>query len=129
MYEKGSLGGNQDWITDCCLMTRSNRLVVASMNRAIGFYDLSNSNQYLGHVNDCSKAQSTPLCIEYVDNGMANAASSEENEIIIVGDDLGGISILKCSKFWSQCDGRGAMGGYSVEQHGFSSRIRTKRHA
>lgn len=89
----------KNWITDCCVMRRSNRLAVASMNRTLGFYDL-NSNQLIGEINEYSKKQAIPLCLEYVEK------PADEREALVIGDDTGGITVMTCSNLWLACDGR-----------------------
>ncbi|CEG42607.1 WD40 repeat-containing protein [Plasmopara halstedii] len=93
------LASGRGWLTDCCVMKRSKRLAVASMNRTLGFYDL-NSGQHIGDLVDYSQRQCIPLCLAYVEK------PSDDREAIVVGDDTGGISILTCSEQWLSCDGR-----------------------
>jgi WD40 repeat protein/rhodanese-related sulfurtransferase len=93
------LASGRDWLTDCCVMKRSNRLAVSSMNRTLSFYDL-NSGQLIGDLVDYSRRQCIPLCVAYVEK------PSDDREAIVVGDDTGGISVLTCSDQWLACDGR-----------------------
>lgn len=93
------LASGRDWITDCCVMKRSNRLAISSMDRTLSFYDL-NSGQFIGDLVDYSKRQCIPLCLAYVER------PSDNREAVVVGDDTGGISILACSDQWQMCDGR-----------------------
>ncbi|ETP10804.1 hypothetical protein F441_13625 [Phytophthora nicotianae CJ01A1] len=93
------LASGRDWLTDCCVMKRSNRLAVSSMNRTLSFYDL-NSGQLIGDLVDYSRRQCIPLCLAYVER------PSDDREAIVVGDDTGGISIFTCSDQWLTCDGR-----------------------
>ncbi|KAL4145022.1 hypothetical protein PRNP1_012696 [Phytophthora ramorum] len=93
------LASGRDWLTDCCVMKRSNRLAVSSMNRTLSFYDL-NSGQLIGDLVDYSRRQCIPLCLAYVEK------PSDDREAIVVGDDTGGISVLTCSDQWLACDGR-----------------------
>ncbi|GMF16085.1 unnamed protein product [Phytophthora lilii] len=93
------LASGRDWLTDCCVMKRSNRLAVSSMNRTLSFYDL-NSGQLIGDLVDYSRKQCIPLCLAYVEK------PSDDREAIVVGDDTGGISVLTCSDQWVACDGR-----------------------
>ncbi|KAI9991040.1 hypothetical protein PInf_018658 [Phytophthora infestans] len=93
------LASGRDWLTDCCIMKRSNRLAVSSMNRTLGFYDL-NSGQLIGDLVDYSRRQCIPLCLAYVER------PSDDREAIVIGDDTGGISIFTCSNQWLSCDGR-----------------------
>ncbi|KAG2789906.1 hypothetical protein PC129_g6683 [Phytophthora cactorum] len=93
------LASGRDWLTDCCVMKRSNRLAVSSMNRTLSFYDL-NSGQLIGDLVDYSRRQCIPLCLAYVER------PSDDREAVVVGDDTGGISIFTCSDQWLTCDGR-----------------------
>ncbi|GMF42008.1 unnamed protein product [Phytophthora fragariaefolia] len=93
------LASGRDWLTDCCVMKRSNRLAVSSMNRTLSFYDL-NSGQLIGDLVDYSRKQCIPLCLAYVEK------PSDDREALVVGDDTGGISVLTCSDQWLACDGR-----------------------
>ncbi|KAL3671074.1 hypothetical protein V7S43_004256 [Phytophthora oleae] len=93
------LASGRDWLTDCCVMKRSNRLAVSSMNRTLSFYDL-NTGQLIGDLVDYSRRQCIPLCLAYVEK------PSDDREAIVVGDDTGGISVLTCSDQWLACDGR-----------------------
>ncbi|KAF1321859.1 Wd40 repeat-containing protein, partial [Globisporangium splendens] len=89
----------KNWITDCCVMRRSNRLAVASMNRTLGIYDL-NSNQLIGEIHEYSKKQCIPLCLEYAEK------PADDREALVVGDDTGGITAMTCLNQWLACDGR-----------------------
>ncbi|KAG6592673.1 WD repeat-containing protein 64 [Phytophthora cinnamomi] len=82
------LASGRDWLTDCCVMKRSNRLAVSSMNRTLSFYDL-NSGQLIGDLVDYSRRQCIPLCLAYVEK------PSDDREAIVVGDDTGGIAFQK----------------------------------
>ncbi|KAG1712374.1 hypothetical protein DVH05_000121 [Phytophthora capsici] len=93
------LASGRDWLTDCCVMKRSNRLAVSSMNRTLSFYDL-NTGQLIGDLVDYSRRQCIPLCLAYVEK------PSDDREAIVVGDDTGGISVFTCSDQWLACDGR-----------------------
>ncbi|KAG2521377.1 hypothetical protein JM16_005896 [Phytophthora kernoviae] len=104
------LASGRDWLTDCCVMKRSNRLAVSSMNRTLSFYDL-NSGQLIGDLVDYSRRQCIPLCLAYVEK------PSDDREAIVVGDDTGGISVLTCS---NQCA--------ALEAQGFSSRVKFQKH-
>ncbi|EEY55355.1 uncharacterized protein PITG_09294 [Phytophthora infestans T30-4] len=141
------LASGRDWLTDCCIMKRSNRLAVSSMNRTLGFYDL-NSGQLIGDLVDYSRRQCIPLCLAYVER------PSDDREAIVIGDDTGGISIFTCSNQWLSCDGRspppGATtaanstnatptsnsssvggnpaGSAMLEAQGFSSRVKFQKH-
>jgi WD40 repeat protein len=125
----------RDWITDCTIMQRSHRLAIASMNRTLSFYDL-NSGLLIGEIQEFSKKQATPLCLEYVEK------PADDREALVIGDDYGVISIITCSDQWLSCDGRnssstsatsgGASGNgsnaTSLETQGFSSREKFKKH-
>ncbi|TMW59593.1 hypothetical protein Poli38472_004662 [Pythium oligandrum] len=137
----------KNWLTDCCVMRRSNRLAVASMNRTLGFYDL-NSNALIGEITEYSKRQCIPLCLEYVEK------PADDREALVVGDDTGGITVMTCSDQWIACDGRSnggttaassvgagssitsstlnnptnAAGSASLEAQGFLSRTKFKKH-
>ncbi|OWZ15733.1 hypothetical protein PHMEG_00010571 [Phytophthora megakarya] len=144
------LASGRDWLTDCCVMKRSNRLAVSSMNRTLSFYDL-NSGQLIGDLVDYSRRQCIPLCLAYVEK------PSDDREAIVVGDDTGGISVLTCSDQWLACDGPTGVGGAGnsnqttgttptsnpstigsgggnpagsavLESQGFSSRVKFQKH-
>ncbi|OQR98474.1 hypothetical protein ACHHYP_08582 [Achlya hypogyna] len=116
---QSTIATGRNWISDCCLMKRSNRLVVSSMNRTLAFYDMS-TGQSLGEVAEYSKKQCIPLCMEYVEK------PSDEKEALVIGDDTGGITVMTTSNQWLSCDGR--PGSHAVESHGFSARAKYKKH-
>lgn len=145
MAFQNTITTGKNWLTDCCVMRRSNRLAVASMNRTLGIYDLS-SGQLIGDINEYSKKQCIPLCLEYVEK------PADDREALVVGDDTGGITVMTCSNQWMACDGRSttstagstssgssigtggvnnstnAAGSASLEAQGFSSRTKFKKH-
>ncbi|TYZ65950.1 hypothetical protein PybrP1_011465 [[Pythium] brassicae (nom. inval.)] len=143
MAFQSTITTGKNWLTDCCVMRRSNRLAVASMNRTLGFYDLS-SGQLIGEITEYSKRQCIPLCLEYVEK------PADDREALVVGDDTGGITVMTCSGQWLACDGRSttstggssaagssgsgannptnAAGSASLEANGFSSRTKFKKH-
>ncbi|KDO31332.1 hypothetical protein SPRG_03949 [Saprolegnia parasitica CBS 223.65] len=116
---QSTIATGRNWISDCCHMKRSNRLVVSSMNRTLAFYDMS-TGQPIGEIAEYSKKQCIPLCMEYVEK------PSDEREALVVGDDTGGITVMVTSNQWSSCDGR--PGSHAVETHGFSTRTKYKKH-
>lgn len=109
-YQSTVLKGDS-WISDCLHMPVSNRIVVATMDRHISFYD-ANSHVLLGQRSDHSKAQSTPLCL-------ANIVTNDNNELLLVGNDTGSFNLYTCSDKWLQCDTRST--AYTIKSHGFSS--------
>lgn len=152
MAFQNTITTGKNWLTDCCVMRRSNRLAVASMNRTLGIYDLG-SNQLIGEINEYSKKQCIPLCLEYVEK------PADDREALVIGDDTGGITVMTCSQQWLACDGRSnsstsavsgsssssgiasssssggaatnptnAAGSASLEAQGFSSRTKFKKH-
>ncbi|OQR91905.1 hypothetical protein THRCLA_08847, partial [Thraustotheca clavata] len=116
---QNTLATGRGWISDCCLMKQSNRLVVSSMSRTLAFYDAS-TGQSLGEIQEYSKKQCIPLCMEYVQK------PSDEKEALVIGDDTGGITVMTTSNQWLSCDGR--PGSHNVETHGFSTRTKYKKH-
>lgn len=150
MAYQSTITMGKNWLTDCCVMRRSNRLAVASMNRTLGIYDL-NSSQLIGEITEYSKKQCIPLCLEYVEK------PADDREALVVGDDTGGITVMTCSDQWMACDGRSttaassagsggassvssssgsggsnnptnAAGSASLEAQGFASRTKFKKH-
>lgn len=144
MAFQSTITTGKNWITDCCVMRRSNRLAVASMNRTLGIYDLG-SSQLIGEITEYSKRQCIPLCLEYVEK------PADDREALVIGDDTGGITVMTCSSQWMACDGRSttsagagaagtstsggannnptnAAGSASLEAMGFSSRAKFKKH-
>lgn len=147
MAFQNTITTGKNWLTDCCVMRRSNRLAVASMNRTLGVYDLG-SGQLIGEISEYSKKQCIPLCLEYVEK------PADDREALVIGDDTGGITVMTCSAQWMACDGRStsstagnssssgssigggggvnnptnAAGSASLEAQGFSSRTKFKKH-
>lgn len=102
MAYQSQIATGKNWITDCCVMRRSNRLAVTSMTRSLGIYDLG-SSQLIGEIHEYSRKQCIPLCLEYVEK------PADDREALIVGDDTGGITVMTCSNQWMACDGRSSV--------------------
>lgn len=102
MAYQSQIATGKDWITDCCVMRRSNRLAVASMTRTLGIYDLG-SSQLIGEIHEYSRKQCIPLCLEYVEK------PADDREALVIGDDIGGITVMTCSNQWMACDGRSSV--------------------
>jgi len=77
---------SKSWVTAIHYMTLSKRLVAASANRMITFYDLSQQTNYNIPVSRIENLVGIPLCIEYY-----QWPDNNENklETLLVGDDLG----------------------------------------
>lgn len=102
MAYQSQIATGKNWITDCCVMRRSNRLAVASMTRTLGIYDLG-SSQLIGEIHEYSRKQCIPLCLEYVEK------PADDREALVIGDDTGGITVMTCSNQWMACDGRSSV--------------------
>jgi len=91
------------WVTCIHYMTYSKRLVAASANRMISFYDLS-STQYGTPTSRIEGLVGIPLCLEYYKWPESNQKSDGKYETLLVGDDLG---ICKMYTFteqaWHMC--------------------------
>lgn len=78
------------WVTCICYMKLSRRLVAASANRMISFYDLNeNKNKSPDKIFPTSRIEGLvgiPLCLEY---HQYKKDSSDKLETLLVGDDLG----------------------------------------
>lgn len=75
------------WVTCTHYMTHSKRLVAASANRMISFYDLDNTN-YNTPVSRIEGLVGIPLCIEYY-KWPKDKKDDGKIETLLVGDDLG----------------------------------------
>lgn len=81
------------WVTCICYMTFSKRLVAASANRMISFYDLNeNKNKSADKITPSSRIEGLvgiPLCLDY--HYYNNKASNIDGkfETLLMGDDLG----------------------------------------
>ena len=73
------------WVTCIHYMTLSKRLVAASANRMISFYDLQNTNYYIP-TSRIEGLVGIPLCMEYY---RWNKTNDSKLETLLVGDDLG----------------------------------------
>lgn len=89
------------WVTCIHYMTLSKRLIAASANRMISFYDLS-STQYNVPTSRIEGLVGIPLCLEYYrwpDNN-----NDSKLETLLVGDDLGICHMYTfISKDWHIC--------------------------
>jgi WD40 repeat protein len=74
------------WVTCCHYMTFTKRLVAASANRMISFYDLDNT-AYQTPISRIEGLVGIPLCLEYYRWGSKN--NDGKVETLLVGDDLG----------------------------------------
>jgi WD40 repeat protein len=74
------------WVTCVHYMTLSKRLIAASANRMISFYDLS-STQYMIPTSRIEGLVGIPLCLEYYRWPENN--NDQKLETLLVGDDLG----------------------------------------
>jgi len=95
------------WVTCIHYMTYSKRLVAASANRMISFYDLSKSENSTAYSTPTSRIEGLvgiPLCLEYYRWPESNQKQDGKYETLLVGDDLG---ICKMYTFtsanWHMC--------------------------
>lgn len=88
------------WVTCIQYMTHSKRLVAASANRMISFYDL-NSTNFNVPVSRIENLVGIPLCMEYYKWPKNNEG---KNETLLVGDDLGICHMYNfTSNEWHMC--------------------------
>lgn len=91
------------WVTCIHYMTFSKRLVAASANRMISFYDLS-STQYSTPTSRIEGLVGIPLCLEYYNWRESNQKTDDKYETLLVGDDLGIIKMYTItSASWHMC--------------------------
>lgn len=82
-------------------MTQSKRLVAASANRMISFYDLNQTNYYTP-VSRIENLVGVPLCLEYYAWPKNKDARLES---LLVGDDLGICHLYNfTSSDWHYCE-------------------------
>ena len=92
---------SQSWVTAISYMTLSKRLVAASANRMISFYDLNQTN-YNVPVSRIENLVGIPLCIEYYRWPKNN---EDKLETLLVGDDLGICHMYNITKVdWHYCE-------------------------
>lgn len=94
------------WVTCICYMTLSKRLVAASANRMISFYDLNeNKNKSPDKIFPTSRIEDLtgiPLCLEY---HAYKKESSDKLETLLMGDDLGVMHKYDIvSEDWHTCE-------------------------
>jgi hypothetical protein len=88
------------WVTCIQYMTSSKKLVAASANRMISFYDLNLTN----YNTPCSRFEGLvgiPLCMEYYS---WNEKNEEKQETLLIGDDLGICHMYNFEKNWHSCE-------------------------
>lgn len=73
---------SESWVTDCKHFSLSNRLAASSIDRAISFYDATSYEM----VAQLTGLDTSPMCLGYWQD--------LESEKMIVGDDLGNISLF-----------------------------------
>ena len=92
---------SDSWVTAIHFMTFSRRLVAATANRMISFYDLNSTNYYIP-VSRIENLVGVPLCIEYYRWPKNN---EEKLETLLVGDDLGICHMYNItSPDWHYCE-------------------------
>jgi len=90
------------WVTAITFMTLSKRLVCASANRTISFYEL-NMNNIKQPVSRIDNLDGIPLCLEYYRWPTNN--NDGKLETLLVGDDLGICHMYNfTSKDWHYCE-------------------------
>ncbi|KAL0018315.1 hypothetical protein WJX77_008577 [Trebouxia sp. C0004] len=80
------------WVTDCVYMPTARRLVCASADRAISYYDISRGVYDLAGRVKVTGTMGVPLCL----SSAVDEKSEQEN--IIYGDDSGAAIMLQCGK-------------------------------
>jgi len=89
------------WVTCIHYMTFSKRLVAASANRMISFYDLQSTNYYVP-TSRIEGLVGIPLCMEYYKWQQVNDG---KYETLLVGDDLGICHMYNfTSTDWHMCE-------------------------
>jgi len=88
------------WVTCIQYMTRSKKLVAASANRMISFYDLQQTN-YNTPTSRFEGLVGIPLCMEYY---AWNKANEDKHETLLVGDDLGICHMYNFKENWHSCE-------------------------
>lgn len=89
------------WVTAVHYMTLSRRLVAASANRMVSFYDLDSTN-YNVPVSRIENLVGIPLCIEYYRWPKNN---EDKLETLLIGDDLGICHMYNISQTnWHYCE-------------------------
>ena len=131
-------------------MSASNRLVVASMDRKIRFYDLSqlSLSPSCGYLLDDTKNQCTPMCLATTTtSGLAGNSNSRSTtptrtpsspnthargdgsipttELLVIGNDNGSLNVYTTSRDWQSCDDNSTM---TIPTHGFSSHATFNKH-
>ena len=96
-------------VTSIAWMTYSKKLVVATTNRMISFYEINPNNRQNTKVySRFENLVAVPLCMEYYrwpQNSETNKNTPQEKyETLLVGDDLGIIHKYDFDKFWHHCE-------------------------
>lgn len=100
MQNTNSINIGSSWITAITTMYLSERLVVASANRTVSFFDLNQSN-ITNPVSKISDMDGVPLCLDYF-----SKTGESRKEVLIIGDDLGIIHLYNFEPGWHICDWR-----------------------
>lgn len=105
-------------------MTQSKRLVAASANRMISFYDLNQTNYYTP-VSRIENLVGVPLCLEYYAWPKNKDARLES---LLVGDDLGICHLYNfTSTDWHYCEFKlGSRQANECHQHEIEERFNLK---
>lgn len=95
-------------VTAITFMTLSKKLVIATMNRMISFYEINSSNrQNIVPYSRLENLVAVPLCLEYYrwpqTSETNKNAQQDKKETILVGDDLGIIHMYNFEKEWHHC--------------------------
>eukprot|EP00742_Colponemidia_sp_Colp-10_P008505 GILJ01009216.1.p1 GENE.GILJ01009216.1~~GILJ01009216.1.p1 ORF type:complete len:1025 (-),score=150.44 GILJ01009216.1:215-3289(-) len=85
------------WVSDIAYMVGSSRVVAASTDRSLTFYDMGHGGD--GIVGRISNLDGTPLCLNYYQ-------PSHDREVIICGNDHGDVNVYSLSNGWHACDGK-----------------------
>ena len=96
-------------VTSIAWMSFSKKLVVATTNRMISFYEIGpNNRQNTKIFSRFENLVAVPLCLEYYrwpNNPETNKNQQQEKfETLLVGDDLGIIHKYDFEKFWHHCE-------------------------
>jgi WD40 repeat protein len=97
---------HESWITAIAWLPLSNRVAVASMDRAIVFYDPSDLDvsKYEVATSRIRQLSHTPLCLD------ATQSSDGKRELLAVGDDGGNLTLFQFhDRLWHVCDGLGGL--------------------
>jgi hypothetical protein len=90
------------WVTAIQFMTYSKKLVAASANRMISFYDLDATNYNVPY-SRIEHLVGIPLCLEYYP--WPRSSNETRLETLLVGDDLGICHLYNfVAKDWHYCE-------------------------